>query len=74
MSKKSAKASESGKGSTGSAKVSSATSSSVRRQDTKVVTSVNPSNFATSAHMIPPDPSKLPLPNFGDDFDDGDIA
>ena len=28
--------------------------------------------FATSAHMIPPEPSKVPLPKFNDDFDDGD--
>ena len=28
--------------------------------------------FATSANMIPPEPSAVPLPRFDDDFDDGE--
>lgn len=30
-------------------------------------------NYASSAKMTSPDPSKVPHPNFGDVFDDGEI-
>jgi hypothetical protein len=36
--------------------------------------STNPETaYASSASMVAPDPSKIPHPNFGDDFDDGEI-